>query len=63
MYEFEPRRIFKSYRLITNKDGQRLELTSNIASLEIAEELRQATYKRCPFFDNIQIEEYSTYLF
>ena len=63
MAEFEEWRIQKNYRLISNKDGKRLELTSNIASIDIAGDLRDAMMKSHPFLEPITIEEYSTYWF
>jgi len=61
--EFEEWRIFKSYRVIGLHDGQRLELTSNIATLELAGEIREQIRQRHPYLQPLTIDKYYTYQF
>ena len=62
MIEFENWRANTSYRLIGYRNGNKFELSSNIPTIELAGKVREEVVALYSFFDNITIEEYSTYL-
>lgn len=59
-----PGRTTVNYRLVAEYEGRRVELTSNIASYEVAEmHLATRIDERFPELSNIKIEEYETFWF
>lgn len=59
--EFENWRRCESYRLIGEYNGEQLELSSNIPTIDLAEKVRKEVERLYPFFDRITVREYITY--